>query len=168
MSSTQMSNEQATRIPSAGISRSGRQVDAGTDIARFMISANAAPLVRPISARIFAPLLSARGNLDSKTGKPVKLTDILKPGALEQLTSMAESRFRDDHQLSATENLSEHSFGFPGDRFHLNDNYGIGDTALVFHFNPYEIGPGAMGDTEITISYAEMRHLLKPGSGLLR
>jgi hypothetical protein len=87
---------------------------------------------------------------------------------LPQLTSLSESHFRKEHKLSPTENLSESSFNFPGDQFTLNDNYGIGDNVLVFHFNTYEIGPGAMGDTEIEIRYAEMRHLLKPGSGLLR
>jgi hypothetical protein len=89
-------------------------------------------------------------------------------GRLLPLASVAESHFREDHKLSANENLSESSFSFPGDRFKLNDNYGIGDKALVFHFNTYGIAAGAMGDTEIEIPYAEMRHLLKPGSGLLQ
>ena len=54
------------------------------------------------------------------------------------------------------------------DRFKLNDNYGIGDKALVFHFNTYEIAAGAMGPTEIKIPYTDMRQLLKPDSGLQR
>ena len=62
----------------------------------------------------------------------------------------------------------ENGFNFPSDRFKLNDNYGIGDKALVFHFNTYEIAPGAIGDRKIEIPYAEIRHLLKPESGLLQ
>ena len=107
-------------------------------------------------------------NFESKTGKPVKLIDILKPGALGRLASLAESHFREDHKLSATESLLENGFNFPSDRFKLNDNYGIGDKALVFLFNTYEIAAGAMGPTEIKIPYTDMRQLLKPDSGLQR
>ncbi len=107
-------------------------------------------------------------NFESKTGKPVKLIDILKPGALGRLASLAESHFREDHKLSATESLLENGFNFPSDRFKLNDNYGIGDKALVFLFNTYEIAAGAMGPTEFKIPYTDMRQLLKPDSGLQR
>src|SRR6266699_4819210 len=58
-------------------------------------------------------------NFESKTGKPVKLIDILKPGALARLASLAESHFREDHKLSATESLSGTGFNFPSDRFKL-------------------------------------------------
>jgi hypothetical protein len=105
-------------------------------------------------------------NFESRTGKTVRLADILKPGTLSRLTSLAESRFREDHKLAATESLSEAGLNFPHDRFRLNDNYGIGDKALVFHFNPYEIAGGAMGDTEIEIPYADVRELLRFVIGL--
>jgi len=105
-------------------------------------------------------------NFESKTGKPVKLIDTFKPGTLARLTSLVESHFREDHKLSATESLSEAAFNFPNDRFKLNDNYGFGDKAMVFHFNTYEIAAGAIGDTEIAIPYTDMRDLLKSGSGL--
>ena len=42
---------------------------------------------------------------------------------------------------------SDSAFHFPNGRFQLNENYGIGD------------------ETEINIPFADMRHLLKPGSG---
>jgi hypothetical protein len=105
-------------------------------------------------------------NFDSRTGKPVKLIDILKPGAMARLASAAETQFRKDQKLSMTDSLSEAGFNFPGDRFKLNDNYGIGDKAIVFLFNTYEIGPGAMPSTKIEIPYTDMRQLLKADSGL--
>lgn len=99
-------------------------------------------------------------NFNSETGKPVRLVDILRPGALPALRSVAESRFREDHKLSATDSLAEVSFNFPNDRFELNDNYGIGDEAVVFLFNTYEISAGAMGPTEIVIPYSDIRDLM--------
>jgi hypothetical protein len=92
---------------------------------------------------------------------------MLRPGALARLAFLAEMNFRKDHKLSATESLSESGFNFPGDTFKLNDNYAIGDKALIFLFNTYEIAAGAMGETEVKIPYADMRDLLKPGFGLL-
>jgi hypothetical protein len=106
-------------------------------------------------------------NFYSGTGKSVKLADVLQPGALPRLRSIAELQFRKDHKLSVTESLSNTGFSFPGDAFQLNDNYGIGEKALVFVFNTYEIAAGAMGETRIEIPYADMSHLLKPGSGLV-
>lgn len=100
-------------------------------------------------------------NFESSTGKTVLLADLLREGALPKLESVAEAKFRRDHNLSSTESLSEQSYNFPGDRFRLNDNFGIGERELVFLFNTYEIGPGAMGATEITIPYP-LRDLIKP------
>ena len=101
-------------------------------------------------------------NFESSTGKIVTVKDLLKEGDLPKLQSIAETRFRSDHKLSAAESLSEQSYNFPNDRFRLNDNFGIGERNLVFLFNTYEIGPGAMGSTKITIPYVFVRDLLKP------
>jgi hypothetical protein len=101
-------------------------------------------------------------NLDSRTGKAIHITDLLRQGALRKLESIAEAIFRRDHNLSSTENLAEQAWNFPGHRFRLNDNFGIGDSELVFVFNTYEIAAGAMGATEIKIPYRRIRDLLNP------
>jgi hypothetical protein len=102
-------------------------------------------------------------NFESSTGRTLGITDFIREDALPKLESMAEGIFRRDRKLSPTEGLSEQSYQFPGDRFRLNDNFGIGERELVFLFNTYEIGPGAMGATEITIPHVFLRGLLKPG-----
>jgi uncharacterized protein DUF3298 len=102
-------------------------------------------------------------NFESSSGKTLKLADLLKEGAMEKLNSVAEANFRQDRRLSATDSLSEHAYTFPGDRFRLNENFGVGEREIVFLFNTYEIGPGAIGPTEITIVYPQIRELLKPG-----
>lgn len=101
-------------------------------------------------------------NFETETGKTIALTDLLKEGSLPKLTSLAEGIFRRDHKLSATESLSEQGYGFPENRFSLNDNFGVGESELMFLFNTYEIGAGAMGSTEIKIDLALVRGLLKP------
>ena len=106
-------------------------------------------------------------NLDSSTGRPVTLADVLRPGAMPRLAALAERNFRKDQGLSPIQSLSESAFNFPGDKFTLNDNYAFGDRALIFLFNTYEFSAGSMGPTELRIDYADMPDLLKPAFGLL-
>jgi hypothetical protein len=101
-------------------------------------------------------------NFESSTGKTLVITDLLREGALAKLQAVAEANFRRDNKLSSTESLSEQGYNFPGNRFRLNDNFGVGEKKLVFLFNTYEIGAGAMPATEITIPYPQTRDLLKP------
>jgi len=103
-------------------------------------------------------------NFESSTGKAIALTDLVKDGALAKLEAVAEATFQRDHNLSRTGSLSE-PYSFPGGRFKLNENFGIGEKELVFLFNTYEIGPGAMGATEISIPYRQVSNLLKIDSG---
>jgi hypothetical protein len=107
-------------------------------------------------------------NFESSTGKTVVITDLVRENALAKLQSVAETIFRRDHKLSPTENLSEQSYNFPGGHFKLNDNFGLGEREMLFLFNAYEIGPGAMPATEIRIPYPLIRWLLKPNVRLER
>ena len=101
-------------------------------------------------------------NFEISTGKTVVITDLLREGVLPELESIAEANLRRDYKLSSTESLSEQSYNFPGDRFRLNENFAIGERELVFLFNTYEIGPGAMGATEIRMPYQQIDNLFKP------
>ena len=51
-------------------------------------------------------------NFESSTGKTVSMADLLKEGASAKLESVAEAKFRRDHNFSATEKLSEQSYSF--------------------------------------------------------
>jgi hypothetical protein len=105
-------------------------------------------------------------NFETSTGQTIALPEVLKEGAFPQLESLAEGIFRRENKLSPGESLSESGYRFHENRFKLNDNFGFGENALVFLFNTYEIGPGAMPATEVTIDYAFVRELLKPGLDL--
>jgi len=116
--------------------------------------------VHPFATTLFV-------TFESGTGKTVVITDLLREGGLAKLESVAEANFRRDNNLSSTQSLSE-TYTFPGGRFKLNDNFGIGERNLVFLFNTYEIGPGAMPATEIKIAYPLIPDLLKPDLRLER
>jgi hypothetical protein len=100
-------------------------------------------------------------NFESGTGKTILLTDLFNEPSLGKLNAMAEKTFRRDHGLSPTESLREQAFSFPQDRFSLNDNFGIGESGLVFFFNTYEISAGAMGPAQITMPFVILRDILR-------
>jgi hypothetical protein len=106
-------------------------------------------------------------NFETSTGKTVTLVDLLKDGALPKVQAIAEETFRRDHKLSPGENLEDQGYTFPGGRFRLNDNFGVGEDELLFLFNTYEIAAGAMGPTEIRLPYALVHSLLRPDLRLL-
>jgi hypothetical protein len=101
-------------------------------------------------------------NLEPETGRQVRLESILVDGALPRLTEIAERRFRAERDLSPTADLKEEGFWWKDGRFHLNENYGFGETSLTFFYNQYEVAPYSMGVTEVEIPYAEILELLRP------
>ncbi len=106
-------------------------------------------------------------NFNAATGGTVNLSDILKQGALPKLTEVAEAHFRKKRNLAPDADLKKEGFIFFKDnRFVLNGNFGIGETALRFTFNPYEVAPYAWGPTEFEIPFSAIRGLLRPESGL--
>jgi hypothetical protein len=92
----------------------------------------------------------------------VTLESILTEGALPRLTAITERHFRAKRELGPTADLKEEGFWWKDGRFHLNENYGFGETSLTFFYNQYEVAPYSMGVTEVEIPYAEIAHLLRP------
>lgn len=99
-------------------------------------------------------------NFDASTGMKIGLGDILKDGYGNDLAAAAEARFREARGIEPGESLNEDGFWFADDAFVLNDNFGITGQGLVFHFEPYEIAPYAMGPTEFTIPYSDISSLI--------
>ncbi|PSJ73881.1 DUF3298/DUF4163 domain-containing protein [Sphingobacteriales bacterium UPWRP_1] len=101
-------------------------------------------------------------NFNLLTGKQVELSDIFSAGYEKRLTMLAEQKLRKLYAIGAKTPLTE--AGFFEDKFALNDNFSVSTTGIAFLFNPYEIAPYAMGEQLITIPWAEIKDMLKPGS----
>ena len=106
-------------------------------------------------------------NFSAATGQQVQLSDILREGAMPELTKVAEVYFRQKRDIPPGEDLKAAGFiFFKDDRFALNGNFGVGEQSLFFTFNPYEVAPYVMGPTEFEIPFSAIRALLRPESGL--
>ena len=102
-------------------------------------------------------------NFDPQTGQYIALRDLIREEKQEQLADIAEEKFRKAYQLSAEKSLNQAGgFMFPDDQFVLTKNFALSDSALLFHYNSYEIAPYALGQTDIIIPYQEIREILSP------
>jgi hypothetical protein len=79
-------------------------------------------------------------NFESRTGKILVIADLLREGALAKPQAVADANFRRDNKLSWTEGFSEQGYNFPGNRFRLNDNFGVGEKSWFDQVASVRIG----------------------------
>lgn len=87
------------------------------------------------------------------TGNKLSLNDVIKDTS--GFTALAETTFRKKLDIPAGKSINSTIFTFTDDRFALPGNIFFINDSLLLHYNPYEIGPYAIGVTEVTIPYAQ-------------
>lgn len=102
-------------------------------------------------------------NYNPKTNQPITLDSLIETGQKTKLLSIAETIFRKDEKLTATEPLTDKYF-FENGKFALAQSFYVGDKGLVFLYNPYEIKAYAYGTTELIIPFADLRGIGKPNT----
>ncbi len=98
-------------------------------------------------------------NIDRKTGQILKLHDLISDTT--EYYKIAEKYFREAIEVSETEDLDQLGFWFYERGFYCNDNFFIGQDAIHFLFNTYEIGPYAAGQIEFSVPFTLSKHLFK-------
>ena len=96
---------------------------------------------------------------DSELKEEIQLSDILSVNSLDMLNAIAENNFRRDRDIPGDLSLEEAGYWFKDDQFRLNDNFAVGKSGLIFHFDQYEIAPYSFGPIEITIGYDQIDFL---------
>lgn len=97
-------------------------------------------------------------NFDATTGEPLKITDLITDTL--QLAKLAEAKFREVRELGQDENLNEAGF-FWGETFILPENFGIKGDSLYLFYNPYEIAPYALGPTDFSLPFDQLKGILR-------
>ena len=97
-------------------------------------------------------------NYDSKTGKALQLSDILKDGCDESELAVEVNRVLAVY----AEDLFDDYESIVGQQFVGGnvENWYLTDSALCFHFAPYAIGPYATGTITAELPYSSISHLL--------
>lgn len=87
--------------------------------------------------------------IDRGTGRTIPWRERVDTLAL---LPRAEAAFREARSLPATGSLNEEGWFFPGDRFTLPVEGMVCGSQVTLYWNAYEVGPYAVGPTEITVA----------------
>lgn len=101
-------------------------------------------------------------NIDLQSGRVLKLSDILQGNYEEELLTIAELQFKKSANLDVDTNLMETHYEFNEGHFVLPDNFCIGRKGIHFYYNPYDLGPFALGSIAFEIPYQQLKKLINP------
>jgi len=108
-------------------------------------------------------------NFDLKTGKIITEKDLFKANFESELAKLIKARIMEESKEYKDEKNSEpitdlEDTDFWTDSIKSNGNFYITDESINYVFNPYEIAPYYMGQTEVTLPFSRLKSLLKPNS----
>ncbi len=99
-------------------------------------------------------------NYDLNTGEQLHEEDIFVEGYEEPLTELLLSNMvAQNEDVELIDDLKR--YGYNVDEILPNDNFFLTDSSLVYVFNPYDIAPYSLGETEISIAYDQLQDLLQ-------
>jgi len=115
----------------------------------------------PVQTRLFY-------NFNLTNGDIIFEEDIFVEGYATELTEIIKSKILKDlngqEEIPHMESLSDSAFFL--EEIKPNGNFYINDQSICFVFNPYEIAPYYVGETEVVLPYSLISHLMKPENPL--
>ena len=96
---------------------------------------------------------------DRKNNNKLELKNIFNKAEIEQLTKIAEDKYREEKKLKPTDSMKK--AGWFKDKFKLTNNFCLTYKGILFHYNPYEIKPYSAGYTEIFLTNKELSPIIK-------
>ncbi len=91
---------------------------------------------------------------DLRQHKKIVLADIIPEEKESLLNQLLEKNFRNQYDLKPSDSLQD--AGLFENKIAPNDNFYITGKGIGFNYVPYEIGPYAMGEINIFISYKDL------------
>lgn len=102
-------------------------------------------------------------NIDRRTKTLLRESDYFVEDYAAQLTKILQRRLLIGYKVKTLEELEEKE-GISAVDLTPNDNCSIGPKGLTYIYNPYEIGPYALGQVTIFVPYEDLQPILRPGS----
>jgi hypothetical protein len=100
-------------------------------------------------------------DLDRRSGRRLKLSDLFLPESNATLIRIAERYYRLEHGIAPEASLREADDWFE-DRFVLAEAFAVTSRGLHFVYNQYEIKPYAAGQSTFTLPYGAVASLIDP------
>jgi hypothetical protein len=99
-------------------------------------------------------------SFDAVSGKRLWPADLFTPGSDSALSAIVEHAFREVREVHEGESLQDAGFWMEDGKFVVGTNVAVGNGDMIFHYNPYEIAPYALGPTEVRIPFAYLSSIL--------
>jgi hypothetical protein len=105
-------------------------------------------------------------NFDLKTGRKILENDLFVKGYEKSLTELIKKRIieesKENNDTEPIIDLEDTDFWI--DSIKPNGNFYITDESINYVFNPYEIAPYYMGQTEVSLPFSRIKKMLKSTS----
>jgi hypothetical protein len=98
--------------------------------------------------------------IDLETGKVLSLESLFVADFEEELLTISEAAFKRTVNLALDTNLVETHYEFSSDEFMLPPHFSVGAEGLHFYYNPYDLGPFALGAISFDIPYREILSII--------
>ena len=98
-------------------------------------------------------------SVDLTSNKVLALDQVITESGKRQLQNLLEKNFRKQFNLKPTDSLTEG--GLFENKIEPNENFYVTGKGIGFCYNPYEIGPYAMGEVNIFIPFSDLKNFLK-------
>ena len=95
-------------------------------------------------------------NFNPVTGEEVKISDFFLSGTLDQLTDRITQAIASNNGVRNMEELQDLGYDVIG----TPQEYLFGRDSVTFYYNVYEIGPYALGPTEVKIAYKDLEDIM--------
>lgn len=98
-------------------------------------------------------------NFDHDTGHQLMLADIFVPGYDQQLSASLQKALCSYAGVKNLKELKNQGYLNAMDMF-PSENFVLGEEAITFIYNPYEIAPYEKGSIELTLDYSDLDNIL--------
>ncbi len=99
-------------------------------------------------------------NYDLKNSKTITSADIFKAGTQDTVLQAVKDCLMTKFNVSSIKELQDK--GIFADRIYVTDNFYLQGYDIVFHYNPYDIAPYALGSINVRIPYYQIQSCIKP------
>ena len=98
-------------------------------------------------------------NFDHDTGRQLMLADVFVPGYDQQLSASLQKALCSYAGVKNLKELKNQGYLNAMDMF-PSENFVLGEEAITFIYNPYEIAPYEKGSIELTLDYSDLDNIL--------
>ena len=100
-------------------------------------------------------------NYNLQTGEQIDEEQLFAENYQEPLTQLLlQYMVEQNDEIALIQDLQE--AGYNVDDIHPNDNFYLAEEGITYVFNPYDIAPYALGETDILIPWSALQNILKP------